>query len=89
MSRPDLALEALNRAESILTLRHAYARLDNIWGVPAGPKATKMLVKKIKRLVKSFIESNDIDEATAALLELDAPHFRHELVFQVSLAEYA
>ncbi|CAH8505947.1 Programmed cell death protein 4 [Schistosoma haematobium] len=82
MSRPDLALEALNRAESILTLRHAYARLDNIWGVPAGPKATKMLVKKIKRLVKSFIESNDIDEATAALLELDAPHFRHELVFQ-------
>ncbi|VDO54235.1 unnamed protein product [Schistosoma margrebowiei] len=82
MSRPDLALQALNRAESILTLRYAYARLDNIWGVPAGPKATKMLVKKIKRLVKSFIESNDIDEATAALLELDAPHFRHELVFQ-------
>ncbi|CAH8486190.1 unnamed protein product [Schistosoma turkestanicum] len=82
MARPDLAIQALNRAESILTLRHAFARLDNIWGVPAGPKATKMLVKKIRRLLKSFISSNDIDEATEALLELDAPHFHHELVFQ-------
>ncbi|CAH8840987.1 unnamed protein product [Trichobilharzia szidati] len=82
MVRPDLALQALNRAESILTLRHAFSRLENIWGVPAGPKATKVLAKKIRRLLKSFIDSNDIDEATEALLELDAPHFHHELVFQ-------
>ncbi|KAK4469568.1 hypothetical protein MN116_007108 [Schistosoma mekongi] len=82
MARPDIALQALNKAESILTLRHTFAKLDNIWGVPAGPKATKMLVKKIRRLLKSFISSNDVDEATEALLELDAPHFHHELVFQ-------
>nr|CAH8820034.1 unnamed protein product [Trichobilharzia regenti] len=82
MIRPDLALQALNRAESILTLRHAFSRLENIWGVPAGPKATKVLAKRIRRLLKSFIDSNDIDEATEALLELDAPHFHHELVFQ-------
>ncbi|CAH8505727.1 unnamed protein product [Heterobilharzia americana] len=82
MVRPDIALQALSRAESILTLRHAFSRLDNIWGVPAGPKATKKLVKKIGRLLNSFMDSNDVDEATEALLELDAPHFHHELVFQ-------
>ncbi|KAG5448900.1 Programmed cell death protein 4 [Clonorchis sinensis] len=82
VTRPEVALEALVRAEDLLNLSHAFARLDNIWGVPFGPKATKALIKKIQGLLKAFMESDDLEEATDALLELDSPHFHHELVFQ-------
>ncbi|KAF5397033.1 Programmed cell death protein 4 [Paragonimus heterotremus] len=82
MTKPEVAMAALVRAESLLTLSHAFARLDNIWGVPVGPRATKLLVKKVQGLLKAYMSSNDLDEATDALLELDSPHFHHELVFQ-------
>ncbi|KAA3681218.1 programmed cell death protein 4 [Paragonimus westermani] len=84
MTKPEVAMAALVRAESLLTLSHAFARLDNIWGVPVGPRATRLLVKKVQGLLKAYMSSNDLDEATEALLELDSPHFHHELVFQAS-----
>lgn len=84
ITNPAVVMSALVRAENLLTLSHAFSRLDNIWGVPVGPKATKMLVKKIRGLLKVYLDSDDVDEATDALLELDSPHFHHELVFQVS-----
>jgi hypothetical protein len=82
MPNPEIVMSALVRAESLLTLSHAFARLDNIWGVPVGPKCTKSLVKKIRGLLHAYLDSDDMDEAIEALLELDSPHFYHELVFQ-------
>ncbi|THD24813.1 Programmed cell death protein 4 [Fasciola hepatica] len=82
ITNPGVVMSALVRAENLLTLSHAFSRLDNIWGVPVGPKATKMLIKKIRALLKVYLDSDDVDEATDALLELDSPHFHHELVFQ-------
>lgn len=84
MVASEIALKALTKAESILTLRHVFARLNDIWGVPAGPRTTKILIKKIRLLLNSYINSGDIVEATELILGLDAPHFLHELVYQVS-----
>ncbi|VDP93217.1 unnamed protein product [Echinostoma caproni] len=81
-TNPEVVMSALVRAENLLTLSHAFSRLDNIWGVPVGPKATKLLIKKIRGLLKVYLDSDDVDEATEALVELDSPHFHHELVFQ-------
>lgn len=82
VSGSEVALSALIRAENLLRLSHVFSRMDNIWGVPAGPRAMNLLVKKVQSLLRTYMDTGDLDEATEALLELDTPHFHHELVFQ-------
>lgn len=82
LTRPEIVMAALVGAEDALTLSRAFARLDNIWGVPCGPKAIKSLAKKIHELLRVYLDSKDVDEVTDSLSELDCPHFHHELVFQ-------
>lgn len=79
------AIAALAKAETLLSLRHAYTRLDNVWGVSGGDKPTKLLVKRMKLLLEEYLSSNDIEEAARCLRELDVPHFHHEVVYQVSV----
>ena len=43
----------------------------------------KYLVKKIVLLLKEYLCSGDIEEATLCLKELEVPHFHHELVYEV------
>ena len=60
-------------------------RLDNVWGIGGGVRPVKYLVKKIVLLLKEYLCSGDIEEATLCLKELEVPHFHHELVYEVSL----
>ncbi|CAH8531740.1 unnamed protein product [Dicrocoelium dendriticum] len=82
VANSEVALSTLVRAEDLLRLSHAFARMDNIWGVPAGPRAMNLLVKKVQGLLRTYLDTGDLNEATETLLELDSPHFHHELVFQ-------
>ena len=59
-------------------------RLDNVWGVGGGVRPVKYLVKKIVMLLKEYLCCGDIKEATRCLIELEVPHFHHELVYEVS-----
>ena len=59
-------------------------RLDNVWGVGGGVRPVKYLVKNIVLLLKEYLCSGDIEEATLCLKELEVPHFHHELVYEVS-----
>ena len=36
-------------------------------------------------LLKEYLHSGDANEARRCLLELEVPHFHHELVYQVTL----
>jgi hypothetical protein len=58
-------------------------RLDNVWGVGGGVRPVKYLVKKIVMLLKEYLCCGDIKEATRCLIELEVPHFHHELVYEV------
>ena len=40
-------------------------------------------------LLKEYLSSGDITEATRCLKDLDVPHFHHELVYNVSVASIA
>ena len=82
----DYQLRALAKAENLLTLNQAYARLDTVWGSQGGKRPTKMLISKIRFLLAEYLDSDDEVEAERCLRELEAPHFHHELVFQVCLA---
>lgn len=76
------AVKALSRAEMLLNMKHGLVRLDNVWGVGGGIRPVKYLVKKIVLLLKEYLCSCDIEEATRCLKDLEVPHFHHELVYE-------
>ncbi|KAK4319201.1 hypothetical protein Pmani_009828 [Petrolisthes manimaculis] len=82
------AVVTLARSDSLLSMRHGLVRLDNVWGVGGGTRPVKYLVKKMALLLEEFLSSADIAEATRCLLELEVPHFHHELVRILSLFSF-
>merc|ERR1711936_985186 len=76
------AKAALQKADTLLSMKHGLVRLDNVWGIGGGVRPVKYLVKKIVLLLKEYLCSGDIKEATRCLQELEVPHFHHELVYE-------
>ena len=75
-------MKALCRADTLLSMKHGLVRLDNVWGVGGGIRPVKYLVKKIVLLLKEYLCSCDVQEATRCLKDLEVPHFHHELVYE-------
>lgn len=78
----DLAKQALARADTLLTMKHGLVRLDNVWGVGGGLRPVKSLIRQMNLLLQEYLCSDDLKEATRCLLELEVPHFHHELVYE-------
>ncbi|XP_062577251.1 programmed cell death protein 4-like [Saccostrea cucullata] len=76
---------ALDKAELLLSRKHGIVRLDNIWGTGGGIRPVKYLVKQMVLLLKEYLSSGDIAEATRCLTELEVPHFHHELVYEATV----
>lgn len=77
--------EALEKAEVLLTMNHGIIRMDNVWGQGGGLRPVRYLTNRIQMLLKEYLSSGDITEATRCLKELDVPHFHHELVYQAAV----
>ncbi|XP_041369955.1 LOW QUALITY PROTEIN: programmed cell death protein 4-like [Gigantopelta aegis] len=77
--------EALDKADVLLSQKHGIVRLDNIWGTGGGIRPVKYLIKQIVMLLKEYLSSGDIAEATRCLRELEVPHFHHEVVFEATV----
>lgn len=73
---------ALEKADVLLNMKHGIVRLDNIWGAASTLRPVKFLIKKIQLLLKEFLSSEDIEEATRCLKDLEVPHFHHEFVYE-------
>lgn len=73
---------ALEKADVLLNMKHGIVRLDNIWGAASTIRPVKFLIKKIQLLLKEYLSSGDIEEATRCLKELEVPHFHHEFVYE-------
>merc|ERR1711962_719577 len=76
------AIKVLSRAESLLSMRHGMVRLDNVWGVGGGTRPVKYLVRQMGLLLEEYLSSSDKEEASRCLMELEVPHFHHELVYE-------
>ncbi|KAL4231755.1 Programmed cell death protein 4 [Mactra antiquata] len=76
---------ALEKAELLLGQKHGIVRLDNIWGTGGGIRPVKYLIKQMVLLLKEYLSSCDIKEATRCLQELEVPHFHHELVYEATV----
>lgn len=75
-------IKVLSRAESLLSMRHGMVRLDNVWGVGGGTRPVKYLVRQMGLLLEEYLSSSDKEEASRCLMELEVPHFHHELVYE-------
>ncbi|XP_054167235.1 programmed cell death protein 4-like [Oppia nitens] len=73
---------AIEHADVLLSMKHGLVRLDNVWGVSGGMRPVKYLIKQIQSLLKEYLSSGDIEEATRCLQELEVPHFYHEFVYE-------
>lgn len=67
-------------------MKHGLVRLDNVWGVGGGLRPVKYLTRQMTLLLQEYLSSGDLQEATRCLLDLEVPHFHHELVYEVCLA---
>lgn len=83
----ELSGKALCRADTLLNMKHGLVRLDNVWGVGGGLRPVKYLIKQIILLLKEYLCSGDIEEASRCLRELEVPHFHHELVYEVIISD--
>lgn len=79
------ARAALDKADILLNMKHGIVRLDNVWGTGGGLRPVKFLVKQIVLLLKEYLSSGDMVEATRCLQELEVPHFHHELVYEATV----
>lgn len=73
---------ALEKADVLLNMKHGIVRLDNIWGAASTLRPVKFIIKKIQLLLKEYLSSGDVEEATRCLKELEVPHFHHEFVYE-------
>ncbi|CAB3387160.1 Hypothetical predicted protein [Cloeon dipterum] len=77
----------ISRAETLLSLKHGLVRLDNVWGVGGGTRPVKSLIRQMVLLLREYLSSSDLHEASRCLQELEVPHFHHELVYEVSVSK--
>ncbi|KAL0269827.1 UNVERIFIED_CONTAM: hypothetical protein PYX00_007433 [Menopon gallinae] len=73
---------ALARADTLLSMKHGLVRLDNVWGIGGGLRPVKYLIGQMTLLLKEYLSSGDLQEAIRCLLDLEVPHFHHELVYE-------
>lgn len=78
----EVSAVCLNRAESLLSMRHGLVRLDSVWGCGGATRPVKHLIKKMNLLLHEYLSSDDLKEAQRCLVELEVPHFHHELVYE-------
>ncbi|MEE6486923.1 hypothetical protein FKM82_014730 [Ascaphus truei] len=79
------ARAALDRATILLSMTKVGKKIDSVWGSGGGQQPVKKLVKEIDMLLKEYVLSGDVSEAELCLLELEVPHFHHELVYEAIL----
>jgi len=73
---------SLERANCLLQMKHGIVRLDSIWGFGGGIRPVKLLVKEIVLMIKEYLSSKDLKEAERCVVDLDVPHFHHEIVYE-------
>ncbi|CAH1784453.1 unnamed protein product [Owenia fusiformis] len=78
-------LKALEKTDVLLNMKHGIVRLDNVWGVGGGIRPVKYLINRMVLLLKEYLSSGDISEATQCLKDLEVPHFHHELVYEATV----
>ncbi|XP_017776222.1 PREDICTED: programmed cell death protein 4 [Nicrophorus vespilloides] len=75
-------LDAIDRADTLFSMKHGLVRLHNVWGVGGALRPVKYLTRQMSLLLQEYMSSGDIAEAIRCVRSLEVPHFHHELVYE-------
>lgn len=78
----EFAQAAIKHAQTHLSMQTGWAHLDNVWGVAGGLRPVKKITSQMGLLLREYILSRDIEEAHRCILQLEVPHFHHELIYE-------
>lgn len=79
----DEAVRAFAKGRGLVASPQGLQRLEHVWGTNGGLSPVDELRDKVHQLLEEYLETRNLDEAVACVRELHAPHFHHEVVFQV------
>jgi|EP00505_MAST-04D_sp_SCG-Rhode-Island_P002707 programmed cell death protein 4 len=71
--------EIISRARTMLSVKHARARITKGWG-PGDGRMTQELKTEIKMLLSEYFTTSDLVETASSVIALDAKWFYHEVV---------
>lgn len=71
--------DIVEQAQRLLSINHAIPRIERVWG-PGDGRPVEELKLAMDQLAGEYLCSADGDEAVRCVLELNVPHFHHELV---------
>jgi programmed cell death protein 4 len=74
----SLGGEAVSEAKAMLSREHQYSRIEKIWG-PGDGRPVEELKVSVEQLLQEFIVSRSFTEAERCVVELQSPHFHHEV----------
>jgi len=75
----NLGGDIVDMAKLMLSREHCGARLDHSWGPGDGRPVEEMKVV-VDQLLEEYLTSADLEEAVHCTVELQSPHFYHEVV---------
>lgn len=81
-SDSKIFIDAIERADTLLSMKHGLVRLHNVWGVGGALRPVKYLTRQMTLLLQEYLSSGDIEEASRCVRTLEVPHFHHELVYE-------
>lgn len=81
-SDSKIFIDAVERADTLLSMKHGLVRLHNVWGVGGALRPVKYLTRQMTLLLQEYLSSGDIEEASRCVRTLEVPHFHHELVYE-------
>lgn len=79
----DEAVRAFAKGRGLVASPQGLQRLEHVWGTNGGLSPVDELRDKVHQLLEEYLETRNLEEAVACVRELHAPHFHHEVVFQV------
>mmetsp|Transcript_6868 Transcript_6868/g.6169 ORF Transcript_6868/g.6169 Transcript_6868/m.6169 type:complete len:404 (+) Transcript_6868:150-1361(+) len=75
----NLGGDVVDHAKRMLSREHVGAKLECCWG-PGDGRPVEDLKIAIDQLLQEYLLSNDIQEATRCIAELNVPYYYHEIV---------
>lgn len=75
--------ECIKEATSLYSIHHNSTRIEHIWGHGAEIENVEEMRNDITQIIEEVLQSGDLPDACSCFTDLGAPHFHHEIVYQI------
>ena len=82
-SAPWLVRRAMKKAGALVKTPQGLSRLEFVWGVSGARSPVGDLRSRINMLLREYLDTESIEEASICIREMEAVRFHHEVVRQI------